>query len=103
MSFNAAIDQAAEVWFGTDLAESVSYGGSDIQAHLEYLEAGPEGVEALLTVQRSDVASPTYRDVVVADGATFYVVNGPDGRVIKAGDQVSWTVYLSRDERGVWR
>jgi hypothetical protein len=104
MTFNSAMTQASAAWFDSGITDAITYNGASIRGHIEFAETNPDGVQALLEIRRADVAEPALDDVVVYGGDTFYVssAGSRDGSVIKAGDGVSWTVYLSRNIGGVY-
>jgi hypothetical protein len=99
MTFNIAITHAAAAWFSEGMTEAVTYNGTSIRGHIEYLESGPDGCQAVVTVRKADVPAPAYRDQVTVGGVAWRAVQGPSGRVIRSGDAVSWEIYLNRDER----
>jgi hypothetical protein len=104
MTFNDAIASAADVWFGTGITEAITYNSVSIRGHVQYADGGDRhaGKFALLEVLKTDVPSPAYRDIVVYGGVTFYVVKGPNGQIVHSGDQISWTLFLSTNERPVY-
>lgn len=98
VDFSDIADSATAHWFSADLADSVTYNGSSIPAHVEYgedLEQGGGAVMAvaLLEVRKSDVADPQYRDKVIIAGETWLVRNAI------AGDAWAWRLRIVRDER----
>jgi hypothetical protein len=102
MTFNDAIATASAAWFDSGITEAMTYNSASIRGHFEFLESGPEGVQAVVTVLKDDVSAPAYRDVVVYGGETYYAVRGPTGAVVRRGDAVSWEIYVSRDEGVRW-
>lgn len=87
-------------WFDTGFAESVTYNGSVIQAHISYGgKNSPMGDHATLTVKRSDVTAPSYRDTVVIDGLTWRVFQDEGQNVIIKGDALVWDVPIIKGER----
>ena len=102
MKLTDAKTHATGKWFGADLVDTVTYKGSDISAHVEYEENIDEDsrgdsvmTKAVLTVKRSDVAVPAYRDVVFIGTNTWRV------RDTIEGDAYTWKLALYRDERPV--
>jgi len=96
-----AADLAANQYDTDEHAVSVSYNGSSISALVEYgddLEDSQDGLFAVayLTVLKSDVASPAYRDPVIISSQTWYVQ-----KIVK-GDTLQWQLKLTRDERPRW-
>jgi hypothetical protein len=104
MTLNSAIATASAAWFSEGITDAITYNGTPIRGHIEYAETGPDGVQALLEIQKADVPNPALDDVVVYSGQTFRVssVGGRDGNVIKSGDSISWTVFLSRNVGGIY-
>jgi len=88
-----------DIFFNTgEFAETVTYNGVEISALVSYGErledaGGAKRTKAQLRVKAADVADPAYRDTVVIGSNTFYVQN----RI--SGDDRSWLLEISRDER----
>lgn len=94
-------DDVSDVILNTDdLAQSVTYAGSAVDAVVKYEEAfdeqrGSVVRRAEVLVATADVSSPAYRDAVVIGGDTWYV------RRVLAGDAYMWKLECERDERPV--
>ncbi len=103
-NFENAVTAAMETWFGSDLAETVTYNGADIPGHAGYGEnleslAESDAVRgaARLVVRRQDVPAPAGRDTAVIAGQSWSVV-----RVV-FGDAWTWTLEIERDVRPTFR
>jgi hypothetical protein len=98
--FQDAVADAMQIWFSDDIADTVTYNGQDIKAHVSYEQnlneqTGSADARAQIVVKKSDVAAPDYRDTVVIGSDTWKVRN------IKEGDGYTWTLELYCDERPV--
>lgn len=98
MGFADEAERAMDVWFGPDMAPLVEYNGLGIRAHLEQVEdtdprTGAVSKRAVLEVRKADVPNPAYRDLVVAAGVSWRVLDKA------GGDEWSWTLNLIREER----
>lgn len=101
MGFADEAERAMDIWFGSDMAESITYNGAGIRGHLEQRSDADPGTgavsqTAVLEIRRADVAIPTYRDTIVAAGITWKVRN------IAGGDEWTWKINLYRDENPIW-
>ena len=101
MSFSEEAARAMETWFGPDMAEAVVYNGVAIRGHADYgsdsdHRTGAVMARATLMVKRSDVPNPAYRDTAVIAGDIWRVLS------IASGDELTWTLNLSKDDRPVW-
>ncbi|WP_054031018.1 head-tail joining protein [Desulfatitalea tepidiphila] len=101
MNLDDAKSAALAVWFDTGIAESITYNGSAIPGHISYSEPGKAAYanHAVLTVRRSDVPAPAYRDTVVIDGATWRVYQDDGQAPICGGDELTWDIPIMRGER----
>jgi len=105
MAFSDAQTTDLATVMSTDyFGETVTYAGSSVPAivdrgeNLADVSGGTEGArnaEARIWVRTSDVSAPAYRDAVVIDSVTWYVL-----RVV-SGAGGMWTIDLFRDERPV--
>ena len=100
MSFSEEAARAMEIWFGSDMAEAVVYNGVSLRGHADYgsdsdHRTGAVMARATLMVKRSDVPTPAYRDTAVIVGVTWRVLN------IEAGDELTWTLNITTNERPV--
>jgi len=92
----------ARVFDTDEMAETVTYGGSEISAIVSH-EADPDerdggrAAAVILRVKVSDVASPAYRDSVVIGSDTWRV------KQVLGGDGNIWRLQLERDERSGFR
>ena len=102
--FDDAVQSAMEVWFGDDMdPETVTYGATPIQAHVEYGEnrenqgfRDGSAVSANLLVRAEDVPAPVRRDAVVINTVTWYVAQ------ILSGDGYTWQLLIERDVRPIF-
>ncbi len=101
MNLTDATAAALSAWFDPGYAESITYNGSAIRAHIAYGESGGASYahHATLTVRRSDVPAPAYRDTVVIDGATWRVFQDDGQAPVCGGDALTWDIPIIRGER----
>jgi hypothetical protein len=102
MSFATALTEDLNTFLNVEeFGTTVAYAGTDIAAIVDYGSAGRieeysrdyKAEKATLFIKKSDVAAPGYRDVVVIDSVTWYVM-----REIKGDDEV-WEIGIERGER----
>lgn len=101
MDYSDAITEATNCWFDDAYTDSLTYNGTAVRGHVNFYASSPDGVLAEIMVKKSDVPSPAYRDVIIFEGVTYYAM-GPEKEVIKEGDAVSWTIWISRDVKAQW-
>lgn len=74
--FDDAVNNAMDVWFGSDYADTVTYAGTDISAiiHERGTEDNPEGLIDFIEVevQLSDVAGIDYENDTLVIGSDTY-------------------------------
>ena len=99
MTFKNMITSDLSVIFNiNELADTIIYNGSSIQALIGYGEcyddqSNVNAVKANIAVKLSDVPSPAYDDTVVIAGVTWRVLN------IEKGNGYVWDLNLIRNER----
>ncbi len=101
MTFHQAVQNAMAAWFADGIADTITYNGTDIPAHVEYgsQETDNAARTAVITVRTSDVAAPGYRDTIVINGATWRVYQDRRQEVIIEGDGHTWKIPVRRAER----
>jgi len=101
MTLKTDISSDLDTFFDTDeFAETITYAGSEIPAIVSYDEnlderTGASVAIARISVRKSDVESPAYRDEVKIGSQTWYVRN------ILSGDGYVWLLGLYSQERPV--
>lgn len=94
MSFTDALTQDLSVFFNIDeFATTVTYDSVSVSAIVDYGDSDYRVTKATLFVKVSDVALPKYRDEVIIDSLTWYVM-----RKIESNGKV-WEIGIERDER----
>jgi len=93
-------------FFNTDeFAQTVTYnpgtGPINIQAIVDYGDGQSDQPArvATITVQKSQVPDPDYRDTFVIDGVTWSVSAQKDKGTKIPGDDYIWVIPINRDER----
>lgn len=99
MTLKAQLTSDLSVFFDeNEFAQAVTYNGAPINVVVDYgkdqdMDNNSNATKAVMFVKVSDVASPEYRDTVVINTVTWYVLN------ILDGDGYIWKINLYRDER----
>ena len=103
MSFATQLINDLSVFFNTGefSTATITYSGTSINAIVDYSESLDDSMYgakskvryANIEIKVSDVANPTYRDIVIIDSVSWYVK-----KTLK-GDGINWIVQLYRDER----
>lgn len=103
MSFGSALEQDLSVFFSTDafVQETITYAGSPVDALVNYGDSDKDrdynkdykATKAVILVKQSDVTLPSYRDVIVIGGATWYSQRNVEG------DGYVWSIGIERDPR----
>lgn len=104
MSFATQKTADLAVFFNTaEFAETITYNGASINA---IVELGLEDEfsknvmsRGRITVKRSDVLVPAYRDAVVYRSNTYRVYQDSDKNIAISGDNEIWTLPIMIDER----
>lgn len=90
---------ALAAWFSPEFSDAITYNGVPIQGHVTYGGTGALASQAVLTVRKSDVPAPAYRDEVVIEGITWRVHQDQNHPVIIKGDALTWDIALIKGER----
>ena len=93
--------ELAAVYNADELADIITYSGSDITAFIydEETEESNEGMETVrpFDVMMSDVVQPAYRDNVIINSITYRVKSWA---IINAGDE--WKIKAVRNQKSIW-
>lgn len=100
MSFKDTVNAALPVWFSEDFADTITYDGNEILAHISYAnDGGTTAKHAVITVKAADIPDPQYRDPVVINGVTWRVIQDQSREAIIKGDGYTWDIPIIRDEK----
>lgn len=87
--------------FSTPVVYDAGSGPVDVLGQVDYGDGQGDfnARVATLTVQKSQVPDPDYRDTFVIDGVTWYVSAKKDKGTKIPGDDFIWIIPINRDER----
>ena len=65
---------------------------------------GSKAEHATITVKKSDVPNPEYRQTFTIDGVVWYIASDKDKGLALEGDEYMWVIRIQKNERfNQWR